>query len=131
MNTLGQSQPTAIRFLFMVQMGHQRFEELVAEALDRLPEGLARAMNNVAVFVEDRHRFDPALLGLYEGIPLTERDDYGGLVVPDSITLFRLAICDTCSDEAEVREEIWITVVHEIAHHFGIDEARLDELGWS
>lgn len=108
----------------------ERFEELVGEALDELPAELLRAMDNVVVLVEDRHAEDPELLGLYEGVALTERtSDYGG-VLPDRITLYRDALVDMCDDEDELRDEVAVTVVHEIAHHFGIDEATLHRLGW-
>ncbi|MBP2475416.1 putative Zn-dependent protease with MMP-like domain [Crossiella equi] len=107
-----------------------RFDELVGEALDEVPPGLARAMDNVAVFVEPRNAEDPSLLGLYEGIALTERTtEYGG-VLPDRISIYRDAILDICETEDDVVEEVLITVVHEIAHHFGIDDERLHELGW-
>ncbi|MFC5141838.1 metallopeptidase family protein [Actinomycetospora rhizophila] len=113
-----------------MEVGPERFEELVGDALDELPEPLIRAMDNVVVLVEDRHREEPDLLGIYEGVALTERySDYGG-VLPDRITLFRLALADVCADEDELREEVAVTVVHEIAHHFGIDEATLHRLGW-
>ncbi len=117
----------------MVPVSPDRFEELVADALDELPPELGQMMDNVAVFVDDDH--DEGLLGLYEGIPLTERDDYGvgwgELPMPDRITVFRLPICREARDEAEVVEQVRITVVHEVAHHFGIDDDRLDELGWA
>jgi predicted Zn-dependent protease with MMP-like domain len=108
----------------------ERFEELVGEALDELPAELLRAMDNVVVLVEPRHPEDPELLGLYEGVALTDRtSDYGG-VLPDRITLYRDALVDVCADEDELRDEVAITVVHEIAHHFGIDDATLHRLGW-
>jgi predicted Zn-dependent protease with MMP-like domain len=105
------------------------FERYVADALDALPEELGRLMHNVAVVVEDRHPTED-LLGLYEGIPLTERDDYGGLVMPDVISLYRLPLCEMCVDEDDLVEEIAVTVVHEIAHHFGIDDDALHAWGW-
>lgn len=105
------------------------FERLVADALDALPEALGRLMENVAVVVEDRHPTDD-LLGLYEGVPLTERDDYGGLVMPDIITLYRLSLCAIAADESELVEEVTVTVVHEVAHHFGIDDDKLHLWGW-
>jgi predicted Zn-dependent protease with MMP-like domain len=107
----------------------QRFEELVVEALDSLPPELGRRMRNVAVLVEDDS--PDGLLGLYEGVPLTERGDWYSAVLPDRITIYRRPICAMCADEAEVVDEVRITVVHEIAHHFGIDDDRLHELGWS
>jgi len=111
-------------------MSHRRFDELVADALDTIPPELMRAMDNVVVLVDDRHPDDPSLLGLYEGVALTERtSDYGG-VLPDRITIYREAILDVCADEDEVVDEVAVTVVHEVAHHFGIDEATLHRLGW-
>jgi predicted Zn-dependent protease with MMP-like domain len=107
-----------------------RFERLVADALDLLPDELADLVDNVVIAVADRHPDEPDLLGLYEGVPLTERHDYGGLVLPDRITVYRLACCEFCEDEEELVGEVAITVVHEIAHHFGIDDGRLHELGW-
>ena len=114
----------------MVDVSRERFEELVAEALDTIPPDLAREMSNVAVFVED----DPpeeGLLGLYEGVALTERTGSYAGVLPDRITIYREAILRRCATEAEVVEQVRITVVHEVAHHFGIDDDRLDELGWA
>jgi len=108
----------------------ERFEELVADALDGIPEALGRRMSNVVVLVRDRPRV-PGLLGLYEGVPLTRREDYGGLAMPDRITIYRLPILERSRDEDEVVEQVRITVVHEVAHHFGIDDDRLDELGWA
>lgn len=113
------------------ELSQAAFEQLVADALDLLPDELAVLVDNVAVFVEDEHPDDPDLLGLYEGQPLTERGEYGGLVMPDRITIYRLAICDMCDTEEEVVEEVAVTVVHEVAHHFGIDDRRLHELGWA
>ncbi|GAB3009978.1 hypothetical protein MBOU_56360 [Mycobacterium bourgelatii] len=111
-------------------MDPQRFDELVSDALDMLPPELADAMDNVVVLVEDRHPEEDGLLGLYEGVALTERDsDYAG-ALPDAITIYRDALLDFCDSEEEVVEQVAITVLHEIAHHFGIDDDRLDELGW-
>ncbi len=108
-----------------------RFEELVADALDEVPAELMALLDNVVVLVEDRNADEPDLLGLYEGYALTERGwDYGG-ALPDRIMIYRRAICDICDDEEQVVEEVTITVVHEIAHHFGIDDDRLHALGWS
>ena len=101
----------------------------MGDALDALPEELGALMENVAIVVEDRHPTED-LLGLYEGVPLTERDDYGGLVMPDLITLYRLPLCEFARTEEELAEEVSVTVVHEIAHHFGIDDDKLHEWGW-
>ncbi|GAB2741496.1 metallopeptidase family protein [Amycolatopsis magusensis] len=113
-----------------VDMPLARFEELVAEALDEVPPQFAAAMDNVVVLVEEFNQEEPDILGLYHGIALTERNsDYGG-VLPDRISIYRQPLLAMCDSEAEVVEEVLITVVHEIAHHFGIDDARLHELGW-
>ena len=112
-------------------MSRRRFEELVGDALDLVPEGLFRLMDNVVVLVEDDPPADdPGLLGVYEGYALTERGvDYTG-VLPDRITIFRRPILSICDTEEDVVDEVAVTVVHEIAHHFGIDDERLHELGW-
>jgi predicted Zn-dependent protease with MMP-like domain len=116
-----------------MEMSRPRFEELVAEALDTIPPELADLMDNVAIFVEDdAPPDDPALLGLYEGTPLTERDAWwasGSL--PDRISIYRNPTLAACDSEEQIVEEVRITVVHEIAHHFGIDDDRLHELGYS
>jgi len=106
-----------------------RFEEMVATALDSLPADLGRLMNNVAVTVQ-HDPGPPGLLGLYEGIPLTSRTTQYAGVLPDHITIYRLAICAICRTEDEVADEVRRTVIHEVAHHFGIDDDRLAELGW-
>ena len=113
-----------------VRMDPERFEDLVSEALDLIPADLAAAMDNVVVLVADRHPEDPELLGLYEGIALTERDSSYGGALPDTVTIFRESLLEFCETEDEVVEEVAITVVHELAHHFGIDDKRLHELGW-
>jgi predicted Zn-dependent protease with MMP-like domain len=107
-----------------------RFEELVDEALDDVPDELWEQFDNVVVLVEDQHEDEPDLLGIYEGVPLTERYDYGG-VTPDVIRIFRLPICAFSEDEDHLVDEVYITVVHELAHHLGIDDERLHELGWA
>lgn len=108
----------------------QRFEDLVADALDLIPPDLARAIDNVVVLVADRHPDEPDLLGLYEGVALTERDSSYGGALPDTVTIFRDSLLEICDTEDEVVEEVAITVIHELAHHFGIDDERLHELGW-
>jgi len=111
-------------------MGRRRFEELVGDALDLIPAEFAAAMENVVILVEDRDPERPSLLGLYHGVALTERTSHYGGVLPDRITIYREAILGICDNEDEVVEEVAVTVVHEIAHHFGIDDDRLHELGW-
>ncbi|MCP3799641.1 metallopeptidase family protein [Allokutzneria sp. A3M-2-11 16] len=113
-----------------VEMSRLRFDELVAEALDLIPSELAAAMDNVVVLVEERNPDEPTLLGLYEGVALTERTSTYGGVLPDRITIYREALMDFCSDEDELVDEIAVTVVHEVAHHFGIDDHKLHEMGW-
>jgi predicted Zn-dependent protease with MMP-like domain len=112
-------------------MSPQRFDELVSDALDEIPSALAKAIDNVVVLVEDRHPDEPDLLGLYEGIALTERDSTYAGALPDTITIYRDALLDICETEADVVDEVTVTVIHEIAHHFGIDDERLHELGWA
>ncbi len=111
-------------------MSPQRFDELVSEALDLIPPKLAEAIDNVVVLVEDRNDEEPDLLGLYQGIALTERDSWYAGSLPDTITIYRGALLDSCDSEEQVVEEVAITVIHELAHHFGIDDERLHELGW-
>jgi predicted Zn-dependent protease with MMP-like domain len=107
------------------------FEEHVRRALDSLPSEVREAMSNVEIVVEDENRDDPDLYGLYLGIPLPERHDYAG-VLPDKIAIYRLPLeAEFGRDRELLEDEIRVTVLHEIAHHFGIDEDRLGELGWS
>src|SRR5487761_479879 len=113
----------------VIEVEPDRFEEMVAAALDGLPDGLGQLMRNVAVTVE-HNPGPPGLLGLYQGIPLTSRTTHYSGVLPDRITIYRLEICAICRTEQEVAEQVRRTVIHEVAHHFGIDDARLRELGW-
>src|SRR6202044_3115373 len=114
-----------------VRMDPQRFDELVSDPLDLIPPKLAAVMDNVVVLVADRHPDDDELLGLYEGVALTERDSHYAGSLPDTITIYRDALLEICEDDEQVVEEVKITVMHEIAHHFGIDDQRLHELGWA
>lgn len=111
-------------------MNRERFEELVAEALDLIPPELSAAIDNVVILVSDRNPEEPELLGLYEGIALTERDSTYAGALPDVITIYCDSVLEICDTEEDVVEEVAITVIHEIAHHFGIDDDRLHELGW-
>jgi predicted Zn-dependent protease with MMP-like domain len=112
-------------------MTREEFEELVAEALDRIPPELTRLMDNVAVFVEDEPPADdPELLGLYEGTPLTDRGEWYAGVLPDRITIYRNPTLRMCETREDVVAETEVTVVHEFAHHFGIAAARLLAVGF-
>ena len=107
------------------------FEDRVRSALDSLPAELREAMSNVEIVVEEENPEDPDIFGLYIGIPLTDRHDYAG-VLPDKIEIYRIPLeAEFGHDPELLEEEIRITVVHEVAHHFGIDEERLAELGWA
>jgi len=115
----------------VLEMTREEFEELVAEALDRIPPELTRLMDNVAVFVEDEPPAgDPELLGLYEGTPLTDRGEWYAGVLPDRITVYRGPTLRMSETREDVVQETEVTVVHEIAHHFGIDDERLHALGY-
>lgn len=122
----------------MVVVTPERFDEMVAAALDEIPDELAEAMENVVVTVEERPtpqqaaRTRGVLLGLYEGVPLTRRGpiSYAG-AVPDRITIFRGALCARARDEDELAEHVRVTVLHEVGHHFGMTDARLREMGWA
>ena len=113
-------------------MSREEFEDAVRDALDEIPEELAEQMDNVVVLVEDdAPADDPELLGLYEGVPLTERGEFWAAgALPDRITIYRRPTLAVCDSRDEVVDEVAVTVVHEIAHHFGIDDERLHELGW-
>jgi len=112
-------------------MDGAEFEEAVGDALDAVPPELMRLLDNVVFFVEDEPSpDDPDLLGVYDGTPLTERGDAWAGALPDRITIFRGPLTRMCEDRDELLDEIAVTVVHEIAHHFGIDDARLHALGW-
>jgi predicted Zn-dependent protease with MMP-like domain len=113
----------------MLDMDHARFEELVVDELDRLPDDMVSGLDNVVFVVEDRH--EDGLLGMYDGWALTERDRYGMGELPDRIVVYREAHLAECSDEIALRREVHTTLVHEIAHFYGIDDERLHELGWA
>ncbi len=115
----------------MIEIDEATFADFVAEAIAGIPVALAAAISNVEVIVVDRHETEEDLLGLYEGIPLTERGDSYAGVLPDRITIYRLPILAMCDTVFDVIDEVRITVVHEVAHHFGIDDDALHEWGWS
>jgi predicted Zn-dependent protease with MMP-like domain len=115
----------------MLDVPRDQFEDLVAAALDSIPAELAELVSNCVLLVEDD--VPPgtrSLLGLYVGTPLTERGEWYAGVLPDRITIYRLPILRMCRDERDVVEQVRITVIHEVAHHFGIGDERLHELGW-
>jgi predicted Zn-dependent protease with MMP-like domain len=114
----------------VLDVSRRRFAELVDDALDSLPEALLRVLDNVVVQVEEEGLGEPNLLGVYRGVALTDRSHDYSFELPDTITIFRLPILAICRDEQDVAREVATTVVHEIGHHFGIDDARLHELGW-
>jgi len=105
------------------------FEGHVRAALDELPPHLAAALKNLAVVIEDENADDPDLFGLYHGVPLPERGDMAGML-PDKISIYKIPLEECFPDSAELREEIRVTVLHELAHYFGLDEDRIAELGY-
>lgn len=116
----------------MIDIDEERFFELVETAFAGIPEDLTKLLDNVALFVEDdAPAHESGLLGLYVGTPLTERDTAYAGAMPDRIMVYRRPILHMCETEDEVVREVAITVAHEIAHHFGIDDARLHELGYA
>ncbi len=104
-----------------------KFDRMVADALDALPDELQHVLDNVVVQVVDRNELEPTLLGLYEGVPHTERTGHEG---PDVVSIYRLALCEMCDDLEDLEDEVHVTVIHEVAHAAGIDDDRLHELGW-
>jgi predicted Zn-dependent protease with MMP-like domain len=115
--------------LGMVTMSVEQFEQLVADALDGIPAELGAAMENVAVMVDD-HSPPGRLLGLYQGVPLTSRGAHYSATTPDRITIFMATICRACQTQEEVVDTVRRVVIHEVGHHFGIGDRRLEELGW-
>lgn len=114
-----------------MEMSGERFERLVTEELDALPDEMVDGLDNVVFVVEDRPEDGSELLGVYEGVALTERGQYGFGEMPDRIVLFREPLLALTEDEDHLRDEVHITLVHEIAHFYGIDDERLHELGWA
>ncbi|SDZ29290.1 metallopeptidase family protein [Herbiconiux ginsengi] len=115
----------------MVEMDAEAFEELVGDELDHLPDDMMDGLDNVVFVVEDRPEDGSLdLLGLYDGVALTERGQYGFGEMPDRITVFREPLLAVCADVDELRDQVHVTLVHEIAHYYGIDDEKLHELGW-
>lgn len=115
-----------------LEVSAEDFEALVTQELDALADEIVAQLDNVVFVVEDISSDNDAnLLGIYDGISLTERGQYGFGELPDRIILFRLPLLAVCEDETELREQVHITLVHEIAHYYGIDDDQLHELGWA
>lgn len=115
-----------------VEMSPYEFEALVDEAMDSIPDALFDLIDNCVLMIEpDAPAGAPEILGLYEGIPLTERDSHYSMALPDRIFIYRNPILTMCHSREQVVREVRITVVHEIAHHFGIDDDRLHDLGYA
>ncbi|MCT1443044.1 metallopeptidase family protein [Corynebacterium glucuronolyticum] len=112
-----------------VEISDDEFEELVDKSLELIPEALINRIENTVILIDDYNEEDPTILGLYQGEAMTEQT-YFGAFQPNTITIYRESLKDWCETREQLEEEVAITVVHEIAHHFGIDDARLHELGW-
>lgn len=114
----------------MYEVSEERFDAMVDDALDEIPEELARRMRNVVILVRERNENDPTLLGLYEGVSLTERTfDHTGYL-PDAISIYKSALEDICDSEDQLAHEVRVTVLHEVGHFFGMSEHHLHEIGW-
>lgn len=116
----------------MRDVGSEEFEKLVVDELDLLPDEMVDGLDNLVFVTEDRPE-DGSLdtLGLYDGVALTERDTYGFGELPDRIILYREPLVDVSADLDELKDQIHVTLVHEIGHYYGIDDAQLHELGWA
>ncbi|GLK17513.1 MULTISPECIES: metallopeptidase family protein [Herbiconiux] len=115
----------------MLEMTADDFEALVGDELDQLPDDMLDGLDNVVFVVDDRPEDGSLdLLGLYDGVAVTERGQYGFGEMPDRITLYREPLLAICDDVEELRDQVHVTLVHEIAHYYGIDDEKLHELGW-
>lgn len=115
----------------MITVSEERFDELVDDALDEIPDEFLPHMRNMVILVQDRNEEDPTLLGLYEGVALTERTfDHTGFL-PDAISIYKGALEEHCSTEEQLAAEVRVTVLHEVGHYFGMSEGHLHRLGWS
>jgi predicted Zn-dependent protease with MMP-like domain len=114
----------------VLEMSEESFESLVTEVLDELPDEMVDGLDNVVFLVEDEHP-DEDLLGLYEGVAITDRGQYGFGELPDRIMIYRLPHLDASQTLDELRSDVRTTLVHEIAHFYGIDDEQLHELGWA
>ncbi len=114
----------------MEPVSQDAFEEMINDALDTIPEEFARHMTNMVVLARDFNPDEPTLLGLFEGIPLTEQHSNHSGFLPDAVFVYKDALEAMCSDEEELRHEVKVTVLHEVGHYFGLEEHELHELGW-
>ncbi|AOX06577.1 hypothetical protein BJP05_00830 [Corynebacterium sp. NML98-0116] len=114
----------------MEPVSQDAFEEMINDALDTIPEEFARHMTNMVVLARDFNPDEPMLLGLFEGIPLTEQHSNHSGFLPDAVFVYKDALEAMCSDEEELRHEVKVTVLHEVGHYFGLEEHELHELGW-
>lgn len=114
----------------VLELDHDAFEALVTDVLDELPDEMVEGLDNVVFLVEDEHP-EEDLLGIYEGVAITERGQYGFGELPDRIMVYRLPHLDSTETLEELRAEVRTTIVHEIAHFYGIDDEQLHELGWA
>ncbi len=132
MGAIGVSARRDFGMIEPMELSRAEFERLVEDALDRIPRELLALLDNVVVLVEDEpDPSEPDLLGLYEGVALTERDSFYSGVLPDRIIIYKGPTERMCETMEEVVEEVATTVVHEVGHHFGISDQRLHELGWA
>lgn len=114
----------------MEPVSQDAFEEMINDALDTIPEEFARHMTNMVVLARDFNPDEPTLLGLFEGIPLTEQHSNHSGFLPDAVFVYKDALETMCGDEEELRHEVKVTVLHEVGHYFGLEEHELHELGW-
>ncbi len=125
------SLPRTAIGLVTMEMEAEAFETLVIDELDRLPDDMVNGLENVVFVVEERAENGEDLFGLYDGLALPERGQYGLGELPDRIVVYRRAHLDACENEDELRDEVHTTLVHEIAHFYGIDDEQLHEMGWA
>lgn len=114
----------------MTPVTQEEFEAMINDALDTIPDEFAKHMTNMVVLARDFNDDDPTLLGLFEGVPLTEQHSNHTGFLPDAVFVYKNALEAMCSDSDELREEVKITVLHEVGHYFGLEEHELHELGW-
>ncbi|QYH19099.1 metallopeptidase family protein [Corynebacterium aquatimens] len=114
----------------MTPVTHAEFEAMINDALDTIPDEFAHHMTNMVVLARDFNADNPELLGLFEGVPLTEQYSNHSGFLPDAVFIYKNALEAICADEEELRHEVKVTVLHEVGHYFGLEEHELHELGW-